>query len=54
MDCRTFCRFARVHIHSGKEAVMDKEMTRREFLNATAVTGTVLLAGNVFPGFSPT
>jgi hypothetical protein len=31
---------------------MDKEMTRREFLNATAVTGTVLLAGNVFPGVS--
>ena len=31
---------------------MDKEMTRREFLNATAVTGTVLLAGNLFPGVS--
>ena len=31
---------------------MDAEMTRREFLNATAVTGTVLLAGNLFPGVS--
>jgi 7,8-dihydropterin-6-yl-methyl-4-(beta-D-ribofuranosyl)aminobenzene 5'-phosphate synthase len=31
---------------------MDNEMTRREFLNATAVTGTVLLAGNVFPRMS--
>jgi 7,8-dihydropterin-6-yl-methyl-4-(beta-D-ribofuranosyl)aminobenzene 5'-phosphate synthase len=31
---------------------MDNEMTRREFLNATAVTGTVLLAGNLFPGVS--
>ena len=29
---------------------MDNEMTRREFLNATAVTGTVLLAGDLFPG----
>lgn len=31
---------------------MDREMTRREFLNATAVTGTVLLAGHLFPGIS--
>jgi 7,8-dihydropterin-6-yl-methyl-4-(beta-D-ribofuranosyl)aminobenzene 5'-phosphate synthase len=31
---------------------MDNEMTRREFLNATTVTGTVLLAGNLFPGVS--
>jgi hypothetical protein len=31
---------------------MDNEMTRREFLNATAVTGTVLLAGNLFPRVS--
>jgi 7,8-dihydropterin-6-yl-methyl-4-(beta-D-ribofuranosyl)aminobenzene 5'-phosphate synthase len=31
---------------------MDKEMTRREFLNTTALTGTVLLAGNILPGIS--
>ncbi len=31
---------------------MDNEMTRREFLNATAVTGTVLLAGNLLHGVS--
>jgi 7,8-dihydropterin-6-yl-methyl-4-(beta-D-ribofuranosyl)aminobenzene 5'-phosphate synthase len=44
--------FARANYNSGEEDFMDSEMTRREFLNATAVTGTVLLAGNLFPGVS--
>ncbi len=29
---------------------MDEAMTRREFLNATAAAGTVLVAGNLWPG----
>ena len=31
---------------------MEKEMNRREFLKATAATGTVLLAGNFLQGVS--
>jgi len=35
-----------------KEIIMEKGMNRREFLKATAATGTALLAGNFLQGAS--
>jgi hypothetical protein len=38
--------------HLRKEELVRKEIDRREFLKATAATGTALLAGNLLPGAS--